>query len=71
VTVATQVRLVLQNDVASVVNDYYIRQARRLYWQNPEAFPALAWLFRPNGDAFFRGASWCTKVPTDSSWKRL
>lgn len=71
VTVAAQVHLVLQADLASLVNDYYVRQARRIYWHNPEAFPGLAWLFRPNGHDFFRRGTWCTKVPTDSSWKRL
>jgi hypothetical protein len=71
VTVAAQVQLCVQTDIASVLLDYYLRQARRLYWQNPEAFPALAWLFKPNGDKFFRGSSWHTKVPMDSTWKRL
>mmetsp|Transcript_34534 Transcript_34534/g.90456 ORF Transcript_34534/g.90456 Transcript_34534/m.90456 type:complete len:878 (-) Transcript_34534:169-2802(-) len=71
ITVAAQVHMTLQSDVAAVVSDYYTRQARRLYWQNPEAFPGVAWLFRPNGHDFFRGGLWCSKVPTDSSWKRL
>eukprot|EP00038_Savillea_parva_P031477 m.86979 g.86979 ORF g.86979 m.86979 type:complete len:946 (+) comp9685_c0_seq1:61-2898(+) len=71
VSVAAQIHLVVPSDLASVVNDYYVRQARSIYWQTPESFPQLAWLFRPNGHAFFRGGSWTSKVPTDSSWKRL
>lgn len=62
VSCAIQMELTLQFDLASIASNYYLRQARRIYHQSPQAVQQLGWMFKPNGDKFFRQGSWCTKV---------
>eukprot|EP00041_Stephanoeca_diplocostata_P023573 m.581695 g.581695 ORF g.581695 m.581695 type:complete len:1031 (+) comp22329_c0_seq1:241-3333(+) len=71
VSVAIQVQLCLQKDMASILLDYYLRHARRIYAQQPACAPTFAWLFKPDGDSFFRRTDWCDKVSMDSSRKLL
>lgn len=71
VSVAIQVQLCLQKDMASILSDYYMRHARCIYAQQPTCAPTFAWLFKPNGDSFFRRTDWCDKISMDSSRKRL
>ena len=62
VSAAIQMELIFQTDLASTMSDYYLRQARRIYHKHPEVAPNLSWLFKPNGNTFFRSGSWCSKT---------
>eukprot|EP00040_Diaphanoeca_grandis_P003756 m.25793 g.25793 ORF g.25793 m.25793 type:complete len:899 (-) comp15174_c1_seq1:93-2789(-) len=68
---AVQMELMFQSDLASIASNYYLRQARRIYYENPEVAQQLAWIFKPNGDKFFREGSWCTNVVNGTYGERF
>lgn len=62
VAAAAQVHLSFQSEIASILAHKYLGLARNIFHSCAEDVPALAWLFKPEGDEFFRSRAWCTKV---------
>ena len=71
VAAAAQVHLSFQSEIASVLAHKYIGLARTIFHSCAEDVPTLAWLFKPEGDAFFRSRAWCTQVCEGPDGARL
>jgi len=71
VAAAAQVHLSFQSEIASVLAHKYLGLARTIFHSCAEDVPTLAWLFKPEGDEFFRSRAWCTQVCEGPEGERL
>jgi hypothetical protein len=62
VAAAAEVHLSFQSDFAAGLANRYLSLARDIFHSCAEDVPTLAWLFKPEGDAYFRSRKWCQKV---------
>ena len=71
VAAAMEVLLSLHFDVASVLAGHYLDQARALFHSCAEDSASLAWIFKPEGDEFFRSGRWCDQTLLGLSGEKL